>query len=117
MSSSLGVEASDDVPVSTTMSTSTAMIVEETPTARQGTNRFNLLPVPAIMTRQEYTRRIQQTSLVLLDETRQEVDSLRTQLSSLKRLNVQLQSLLEVDQESHPPNKKAKALQAQHNQS
>ena len=33
MSSSLVVEASSDVPVSTTMSTSTAMIVEGTPTA------------------------------------------------------------------------------------
>ena len=83
-----------------------AMVVEETPTARQGTNRFNLLPVPAIMTRKDYTRRFQQTKQVLLDEARGEVDSLRTQLSSTQRLNVELQSLLEVDQEAHPFNKK-----------
>ena len=42
MSYSLVLESSDNVLVSTTMSTSTAMVVEEIPTAMQGTNRFNL---------------------------------------------------------------------------
>ena len=65
------------------------------------------------MTRQDYTWRVQQTNQVLLDEAPEEVDSLRTQLSTTQKLNRQLQSLLEVDQESHSSNKKAKALQAQ----
>ena len=77
---------------------------EETPSARQGTNRFNLPPTPAVMTRTEYTRRVHQTNQVLLAEAQQEVESLRTQLS-----RTQLQSLLKVDQDAHPSNKKAKA--------
>ena len=96
-----------------TMSTFTAMAVEETPSARQGTNRFNLPPTPAVMTTREYTQRMNQTNQVLLDEARQEVERLRTQLSRTQLLNAELQSLLEVDQDAHPSNKKAKALQAQ----
>ena len=92
MSSSLGVEASDDVPVSTTMSTSTPMVVEETPSARQGTNRFNLPPVPTRMSKEHYTRRVYQTNQVLLAEAQQEVESLRTQLSRTQVLNAELQS-------------------------
>ena len=65
------------------------------------------------MTTTEYTRCADQTNLVLLDETRQEVDSLRAQLSRTQLLNAELQSLLEVDQDALPSNKKAKALQAQ----
>ena len=113
MSSSLGVEASADVPVSTTMSTSIATVVEETPSAGQGTNRFNLPPVPAVMTRTDLIRRANQFSIGRLDESRQEIDSLRVQLGKAQLLITQLQSLLEVDQDAHPSNKKAKALQAQ----
>ena len=113
MSSSLGVEASADVPVSTTMSTSIATVVEETPPAGQGTNRSNLPPIPAVMTRTDVVQRMTQSSRERLDESRQETDSLRVQLARSQLLNTQLQSLLEVDQDAHPSNKKAKALQAQ----
>ena len=65
------------------------------------------------MTRTEYTRRVHQTNQVLLAEAQQEVESLRTQLSRTQLLNAELQSLLEVDQDAHPSNKKAKAHQAQ----
>ena len=41
-----------------------------------------------------------------------EIDSLRTELSQAQRLNADLQSLLEEDQESHPSNKIVTALQA-----
>ena len=45
-------------------------------------------------------------------EEAKEIDSLRTALSQ-SQLNVELQSLLEVDQKSHPSNKRVTALQAQ----
>ena len=48
-----------------------------------------------------------------MEEAKEEIDSLRTALSQAQRLNADLQSLLEVDQESHPFNKKVTALQAQ----
>ena len=57
MSSSLVVEASDDVPVSTTMSTSTATVVEGNLPVVQGTNRYNLPPVSTNL--QEYRERSQ----------------------------------------------------------
>ena len=48
-----------------------------------------------------------------MEDAKEEIDSLRTELSQAQQLNADLQSLLEVDQESHPSNKKVTALQAQ----
>ena len=81
MSSSLVVESSDNVPVSTTMSTSTAMVVEDTPTAVQGTNRFNLPPVPANYSKKDYRQRVGRVNRVWMEEAKEEIDSLRTALS------------------------------------
>ena len=113
VSSSLVVESSDHVPVSTTMSTSTAMVVEETPTAVQRTNRYNFPPIPANYSSKDFSQRVQQANQMWLDEAREEIDSLRSELSRTQLLNTQLQSLLEEDQESHPSNKRVTALQAQ----
>ena len=113
VSSSLVVESSDHEPGSTTMSTSTAMVVEATSTAVQGTNRFNLPPVPTNYTGRDYRERVGRVNRVWMEDAKEEIDSLRTELSEAQRLNADLQSLLEVDQESHPSNKKVTPLQAQ----
>ena len=97
------------------MSTSTAIVVEETPTAVQGTNRYNFPPVPANYSRRDYRQRMQHANKVWMEEAQEEIDSLRTKLSRTQLLNTQLQSLLEVDQESNPSNKRVTALQARVN--
>ena len=66
-SSSLVVEASDDVPASTTMSTSTAMVVEETPSAMHGTNRTNPPPRATVRERLLATAHAQREHRVLMD--------------------------------------------------
>ena len=120
MSSSLGVEASDDVPASTTMSTSTAMViketpsamhgtnrtnppleatamvVEETPSAMHGTNRYNLSPV-------ERSQLFNRTRVL---EAEAEVVSLRSELTRTQRRADQLQQLLEEDQALHSSDKR-----------
>ena len=78
MSSSLVVESSDNVPVSTTMSTSTVMVVEETPTAVQGTNRFNLPSVPANYSGRDYRECLRHVNKVWMEEAKEEIDSLRS---------------------------------------
>ena len=107
MSSSLVVEASDDVPVSTTMSTSTAMVVEETPTAVQGTNRVNPRPVSVRRTNMAYTQSLQREHKVLMDEARNEINALRKELASTRKHSSQVQQLLEEDSEAHPSNRQA----------
>ena len=79
----------------------------------QGMKRFNLPPLPAIMSKKEYRQRVQQTNNVLMEEARKEIDFLRTELSSTQGLNAQLQQLLEEDSESHPSNKQARADRAE----
>jgi TolA-binding protein len=101
-SSSLVVEASDDVPASTTMSTSTAMVVEETPTAMQGTNRFNPPSKTTIRERMIAGSRLQREHKVLMDEARKEIDSLRKELASTQKHSYQVQQLLEEDSDAHP---------------
>ena len=84
-----------------------------TPTAVQGTNRFNLPSVPANYSGRDYRECLRHVNKVWMEEAKEEIDSLRIALSQSKRLNVQLQSLLEVDQELHPSNQRVTALQAQ----
>ena len=117
-------ESSGDAPVSsvdtmsgsqgdqhTTMSAS--MVIEGTPSAIQGTNRYNLPPVPANCSVSEYRERVQHVNKVRIEEAKDEINSLRTELSRSQLLNMQLQQLLEEDQESHPSNKRVTAIQAQ----
>ena len=111
-SSSLVVEASYDVPASTTMSTSTAMVVEETPTAMQGTNRVNPRPVSVRRTNMAYTQSLQREHKVLMDDAQKEIDSLRKELASTRKHSSQVQQLLEEDSDVHPSNKQARADRA-----
>ena len=100
-SSSLVVEESDDVPASTTMSASTAMVVEETPSAMHGTNRTNPPPKATIRERLIAGAHTQREHKVLMDAAREEIDSLRKELAKLQSL--------EEDSDAHPSNRQARA--------
>ena len=88
----------------TTMSASTAMLVENGPSAMQRTNRANL---------QEFRERYRQTSRSRIDEAEEEINLLRAELSRTPLHLDQLQQLLAEDQESHPSNRQAPADRAQ----
>ena len=111
-SSSLVVEASDDAPASTTMSTSTAMVVGETPSAMHGTNRTNPQPKATLTARLIARSRMQRDNNVLMDEARQEIDSLRKELASAQHHSSQVLQLLEEDSDAHPSNRQARADRA-----
>jgi hypothetical protein len=104
MSSSLGVESSDDVPALTTMSTSTATVVEGNLPVVQGTNRYNLPPVSTNL--QEYRERSQLFNRTWVLEAEAEVVSLRSKLTRTQRRADQLQQLLEEDQVLHSSDKR-----------
>ena len=95
------INTSDDVPASTTMSTSTAMVVEETPSAMHGTNRTNPPPKATIRERLIATSHTTREHKVLMDAAREEIDSLRKELSKLQPL--------EEDSEANPSDRHARA--------
>ena len=71
------VESTSSVPASTTMSTSTAMVVEETPSAMHGTNRTNPPPTASVRDKLLASAHVQREHKVLMDKAREEIDYLR----------------------------------------